>query len=60
MTLRGTQFGSLLLAAFCAVSLASAAERLDFPTHILPILTKAGCNAGNVSRGGCGTGRAQA
>lgn len=45
MTLRGTQLVSLLV-AFCAAGAARAAERLDFPTRILPILTKAGCNAG--------------
>jgi len=45
MILRGAQLASLL-AACCATGLASAADRLDFPTRILPILTKAGCNSG--------------
>lgn len=45
MTPRGAHLVSLL-AAFCATGAASATERPDFPTRILPILTKAGCNSG--------------
>lgn len=35
---------------------AAAEERLDFRTHILPILTKAGCNAGNCHGAAVGQG----
>ncbi len=44
MKLRGAHLVSLFV-AFCATG-AVAAERLDFSTRILPILTKSGCNAG--------------
>jgi hypothetical protein len=45
-----------LLAASCAAGTVAAEERLDFPTRILPILTKAGCNAGSCHGAAVGQG----
>lgn len=38
------------------VGLAAHAERLDFPTRILPVLTKAGCNSGGCHGAATGQG----
>jgi hypothetical protein len=43
-----------LLTLFLHVPL--RAERLDFPTHILPVLTKAGCNSGGCHGAATGQG----
>ena len=46
-----------LAAIFGAMALtATAEERLDFQTRILPILTKAGCNKGNCHGAAVGQG----
>ena len=44
------------LLCILAAATASAAERLDFATRILPILTKAGCNAGSCHGAAVGQG----
>ena len=51
-------FGSarLLPLLLISVSTVAAAEHLDFPTRILPMLTKAGCNAGACHGAAVGAG----
>ena len=46
MIRRGVQLVMLLFAALPAGAVEETRDRLDFRTGILPLLTKAGCNAG--------------
>ena len=53
MNFRGAR---ILLLSLISVSTVAAAERLDFPTRILPMLTKAGCNTGACHGAAVGAG----